>query len=491
MARNQPATVQDETRPVTTSLIPRTSSRSSNHLPPNHGDPARWNRDAPTLLIHTPHSPESLLIIRALDTLRSEKVGEEWFRHLPSHFGHTPALDLSIKAIVAACAYARGVPKLTSSSCHQALALALNAVQATIEHSHGKPNDDILASTALLAPFEAVMRKNGILTCLHVEGLAAILAARPATHPVTPLAREILDFHACESAVMACVQGTPSPFERVGRAYFSNDRAGCSDSDRTQLKALGTELFLRIPRLVGLVRSLRGLQPSPSPSPSPSLPQKQLLLDDALRLSKALLSLQDSQAEGRLLQNIKVRPESDSPDATTSPLPLLRQSLHFASVRDFEALAYYWQARLSLLRLEWRLRDLSLSVSSSVQADSTDDEPGVSFGPSSGPRANENEMSQLAKNILMCSEYAGTLPLRKQNRLFAHAMVVVWGATVDVGHNRDGEEEGAGPLSDLLLRRVNGALRAKPALTVEDMDTAADVFAGGQARGRFAELYGL
>jgi hypothetical protein len=57
--------------------------------------------------------------------------------------------------------------------------------------------------------------------------------------------------------------------------------------------------------------------------------------------------LQDSQAEGRLLRNIKVHPSSD-PDATS----LLRQSLHFASVKDFEALAYYWQSRLSLLRLE-------------------------------------------------------------------------------------------------------------------------------------------
>ena len=29
----------------------------------------------------------------------------------------------------------------------------------------------------------------------------------------------------------------------------------------------------------------------------------------------------------------------------------------------------------------------------------------------------------------MCSEYAGTLPLSKHDRLFAHAMVVVWGVT--------------------------------------------------------------
>ena len=471
VARTQPATVQDETQLVNSSVIPQIRLRSSNDLPPSQGDPARWNGDA--LLIHVPQSTETVIIIRALDTIRCENVEEAWPRHLAVRVGHTRALDLSIKAIVTACAYARGVPKLTSGECYQALALALSAVQANIRQSRGNPNDDILASTALLAPFDGVIKKHDIPLRLHVEGLAAILAARPLTYPVTQLAREILDFYACDCAIMACIQGTPSPFESVARAYFANNRVGYSDSDRAQLKALGNELFIRIPRLVGLVRSLR-LQPSP---------QNQLLLD-ALRLSKSLLRLQDPQAEGRLLRNIEFHPLLD-PDAPWS----LHQSLHFSSVEDFEALACYWQSRLSLLRLEWRLHDLS--VLSEVQADSID-EPGVSLRPSFGPSAM-NETFQLVENILMCSKYAGTLRLRKRRRLFAHAMVVVWGVKMDVpvalSHGQDGE--GTGSLSDLLLRRVNIALAAKPDLNIEDMDTAADIFAGGQPKGRFAELYGL
>ena len=470
VARTQPATAQDESQRVNGSVIPRTRPRSSKDLPPRQGDHARWNGDS--LLIHAPQSIETVIIIRAVDTLRREQVQEEWFRHLPAYVGHTQALDLSIKAIVAACAYARGVPKLTSGDCHQALALALDAVQTNIKQSHGEPNDDMLASTALLAPFEGVIKKNGIPTRLHVEGLASILAARPATYPVTELARDILDFFSSEFSIMACIQGTPSPFENVAPAYFANNMMGYSDSDRAQLKALGNELFICIPRLVMLVRSLR-LQQSP---------QNQLLLD-ALRLSESLLSLQDSQAEGGLLRKIKVRLSSD-PDAS-SPV---RQSLYFASVKDYETLAYYWQSRLSLLRLEWRLHDLLMSID--VQAKGTD-EPEFSIRPSFGPRSNE--MFRLVKNILMCSEYAGTLRLNKQIRLFAHAMVVVWGVTMDMpvslGHDQDGE--GTGPLSDLLMRSVNVALAAKPDLTVEDMDTAADIFIGGQPKGRFAELYGL
>ncbi|KAF2502201.1 hypothetical protein BU16DRAFT_576252 [Lophium mytilinum] len=464
-APTQQATVRDEAR-----VVPQARLHSPNLLPPSQGDPARWNGGA--LLIHTPQSPETVIIIRAMDTLRREKVENEFFRHLPAHVGHTPALDLSIKALVAACAYARGVPKLTSGDCYQALALALNAVQENIKQSYGELNDDILASTALLAPFEGVVKRHGIPTRLHVEGLAAILVARPATYPVTQLAREIFDFHACDSAILACIQGTPSPFENVARGYFANNRIGHSDSDRTQLKALGSELFIRIPRLVGLVRSLR-LQPCP---------QNQLLLD-ALRLSNSLLTLQDSEAEGRLLRNIKAHPLNDHDAA--SPL---RQRLLFASVEDFEALAYYWQNRLSLLRLEQRLHDIS--VSSGVHANDTA-EPGVSVLPSFGPRANE--VFRLVTNILMCAEYALTLPLRKHDRLFAHAMVLVWGVMIDMpaalSHTQDGE--GIGPLSELLLRRVNIALPAKPDLTVEDMDVAADIFVGGLPKGRFVELYGL
>ena len=463
-----PATGQDDAHVVSSYATPRPRLRSSNDLPPSQGDAARRNGD--TLLIHTPQSTETVVIIRAVDTLRREKVEKEWFRHLPTHVGHTRALDLSIKALVAACAYARGVPKLTSGDCYQALVLAINAVQANIKQTHAELNDDILASTALLAPFEGVIKKHGIPTRLHVEGLAAILAARPATYPVTQLARELFDFHVCDSAIMACIQGTPSPFESIAQAYYSNNRIGYSDSDRAQLKALGSELFVRIPRLVGLVRSLR-LQPSP-----PSH-----LLLDALKLSQSLLRLQDSRAEGRLLRNIKVCPSSD-PNAT-SPL---RQSLHFAAIEDFEALAYYWQNRLSLLRLEQRLQDLS--VLSDAQVDNTN-EPGVSFQPNFGPRANE--MALLVESILMCAEYAQTLPLRKHDRLFAHAMLVVWGVIMDdpvaLSHNQDGERTCL--LFELLLRRVNITLAAKPDLTVEDMNTAADIFVGGQPKGRFVELY--
>ncbi|KAK3712716.1 hypothetical protein LTR37_008980 [Vermiconidia calcicola] len=465
VAHTQQLTIaEDKRRPIDGTVS------SSNHLSPSQVDLAR--RDGGTLLVHTPQSVKTVLIIRAIDTLRREHVEEEWFRYLPSHAGHSPALDLSVKAIVAACAYNRGVPKLTSSDCHQALALAINALQANIKRSNGQPGDEILASTALLAPLEGIIKHHGIPTCLHVQGLAAILTARPVSYPVSQLAREILEWYACESAILACFNDIPSPFESVARAYFTNDRIGYRDSDRAQLKALSNEIFLRLPRLVKLVRSLR----------SQASPQTRLLLD-AVRRKESLLGLQDSETEQRFLRTVEVRPSS-IPDATLHP----SKSLHFASAKDFEALVSYWHSRLSLFRLERRLHDLLMS--SGVQTDSAD-EQGLSIQPV--PGAREDEMSRIVKNIMMCSEYDRTLVLVKQHHLYAYALLTVWGVTLDLpeilSYDQDGRRKGA--LTDLLLRRMNSALAAEPALTVEDMNMAAEIFVGGQPKGTFAELYAL
>ncbi|KAH8722861.1 hypothetical protein GQ44DRAFT_711349 [Phaeosphaeriaceae sp. PMI808] len=420
-----------------------------------------------TLLSHIPQSTETLIIIRAVDTLRRERVENEWFRHLLAYVGHASSLDLSIKALVAACAYARGLAKVTSGDCHQALALALNAVQSNITLSQGELNDEILASTALLAPFEGVMNRQGIPTRLHVEGLAAILASRRSTYPITQLARDIFDFHACDSAIMACVQGTPSPFESISQGYFSSNQMWYVD-DSAQLKAIGSELFVRIPRLLGLVRSLRAQFSS----------QK---LWDALTLSKSLLRLRNSKAEERLLQPIRVVPANDL-DASAR----LCQSLHFTSVGHFEALAYYWHNRLCLLRLNRRLLEFSTS-SDYIAAPEHNPQPILR------PQTNDDEIYLLVENILMCAEYVETLPLRKHQHLYAYAMILVWGVIKDMPMALSRFQYGleAEHLLALLSRRTSVALEARPNLSFDEMNAAADLFVGGQPKGVFAQLYGL
>ena len=427
----------------------------------------RWGGDIARY--HAPQSSESVLIIRALDTLRHECVEDEWFRHLPAYVGHSPALDLSIKALVAACAYSRGTPHLTSNDCYQALALALRAVQSSIQQSQRKPDDMLLASTALLAPFEGVVRKNGVPTKLHVDALAAILSARCSTYPITQLARDIVDFNACESSIMACILNRPSPFESVSPAYFANDNMGCAGSDQAQLKAFGTELFVHLPRLLMIVRSI-----------SLNRVSGEQLLADALHLYNSLLALQDHQAEQRLLQQIEVQ---SSPSLKPDSPP--QSHLRFASVQDYEALAYYWQGLLCLFKVGQRLYD----VASSCQVQ-TGREKKPSRSLQLCLQSHQNEIFRLAKNLLMCSKYTETLRLRKQIRLSAHAAAIVWGVvnedTLPCVYESDVEKSS---VLVTLLGRANIALGAHPDLSAEDMNLAADMFAGGEPRGRFIELF--
>lgn len=421
------------------------------------------------LLLHRPQAPETAVLIRAIETLRIEHVEAEWFRHLPSHFGHTSALDASIKAMVDASAYKRGAPKLTAADCYQSLALAIDAVQTGIKQADGHPNDDLLASTALLAHFEGATKKHGIPSRLHLHGMAAILAARSSTSRPTQLARDILAFHACESFIQACIQGIPSPYEGIDRSYFAIGDSNQMDTEH--LKSLSNELFFRVPRLVSIARSLRCQTPT----------QSQLLLD-AISLSKSLLQRADLQAEQRLLDMVEVH-ASDEPPATWA----LHQSLRFPSVEVYEALADYWQSRLALLRLNWHLNKLCGSQIAFI------DEPGIQSGLCVGSTEDENEMVRLAKNILMCAEYAQTFVLNKHWGRFGQALISVWGILKDsqVDVERDGEGDQNDPLQGLVLEMANRALRlrASPELKTDDMDAAADLFVGGPLEGRIARMY--
>jgi hypothetical protein len=448
-------TLDDESRVIT---LPGLSSRApSNHL----------HRKPPVLLTHTPSSPSHLFTIRALDSLHTENVQKEWFRHLPSHIGHLCALDLSIAALVAACAYARRVPLLTPTSCFHALSLALDAVQTTIANpkNAGAVSDEILAATAMLAHFEGAIRAHGIPVRVHVDGLAAILGARKKGYRVTSLAREIVDFHACDAAVKASIAGRASIFENVAREYYTSEREGCEDESRAKLRAIGVEMFVRVPRVVGIMRKLRQGEG-----------QGQMLCD-ARALVEDLLGLKDEETEQRVLGDVEVR-DSAKGDA------VVKQSWEFACVEDFEALAYYWRNHLVLLRLEEQV-----DVVPVFETDPSD-ELAMCYRPRFGPRTNE--MFTLVKNFLMCAEYVSALWLRKHDRLYAHAMVVVWGVTRNmpavVSYVQGGDTD---LFWERSLRILNVVLRAKPDLIAEDIDIAANIFVGGPPEGKYVELYGL
>lgn len=439
--------------------------QKSGIVPPlniTHTDATRGNWDA--LLVHVPQSTDTVIIIRAIDTLRREKVEKEWFRHLPCRVGYNRALDLSSEAIVAACAFSRGVPKLTATHCYHAMALALHAVQLTLAKSDEYLSDNTLASSALLAHLEGVIKGHGIPTLPHLRGLAAIMSARPPSYPISELAKEIFDFHACDSAIIACVHGISSPYESIPRAYYED----CSIRlARSRLKIIGSECFIRIPRLVALVRSMRTHSP-------PSESQ----VGSASVLFKALDSLQDPAAEAVLLQQATFH---------TTISPIYRENLRFDNVEVFEALTYYWLSRLWLMCLHHHLQRMFFSMDANPNGIS---EPCSHLLLGFGPDANE--LVRVVQNVLMCVEYAEKLTLRKHCRLFAQTILTIWGIFIDIPAitTQIAPIQRSAYSNESLLRSINIAIPLKSAFVAEDIDVAATIFVGGPTKGRFAELYG-
>ncbi|KAH8174646.1 hypothetical protein LIA77_06065 [Sarocladium implicatum] len=82
----------------------------------------------------------------------------------------------------------------------------------------------------------------------------------------------------------------------LGVHHYVVDGQGCgTDRDRAQLKALASELFIRIPRLLMLVRDLRA-----------DAVLQEGSVSRARQLLEPLLDLQDAVAERRLMQHAMI-----------------------------------------------------------------------------------------------------------------------------------------------------------------------------------------
>lgn len=435
--------------------------RPSSNLPKNQERAPGHNP-----LIHIPQSPDATLIIYARSTMQSHKVEDQWFRHLPARVGYFPCLDLSVKATVTACALARKVPYVTSHDCYQALALALNALHVAMRNSDSMLDDHVLASTALLAPFDGTIKHHGIPTRLHIEGLAAIIKGRPQNYPVSQLARDIVDFQICDTAITACIRGVPSPFENIPSAYYTIVSSEIAHGHRCQLKSMGAELFVRIPRLIGLVRALRVQAP---------FSVNQELLSDAKKLCRELLMLRNRDSESFVFETAQLSSEGNVVSS------ILGQCLYFTDVEDYEALMYYWSNRLCLLRLERYLQvfcaNKKLQLEDSALVDNAAD--------------HSHEASQVARRIILCTEYTAPLPLNRHRRLYAYASVLAWGA-LNTGFAHlpmQGEESDLDVVADVLARGVSRAVYGTDRMPDRDMDAAADLFLGGLPSGKITELF--
>jgi hypothetical protein len=138
---------------------------------------------------------------------------------------------------------------------------------------------------------------------------------------------------------------------------------------------------------------------------------------------------------------------------------------------DCGSVTSYWQARLSLLRLWLRLYNLTDPTSESWET-------------------SEHvllELRRLIVNLLMSFEHARSIKLGSVKRVFAHAMLMVWGA-LTVYLNILPDSYGTTPdIKIWLLAKVNDAWLGRAIMTSEDLDIAAELFVGGPLRGMYVE----
>ena len=264
--------------------------------------------------------------------------------------------------------------------------------------------NDALVAAALLFCCETTLNPKAATVSPHTNGLSAIILsqAKRSTEP-SELARGIIYFHWKGTFAVPVALGEPSPFDN--QYWLSLEPVSHWDADKEvlRLRHLGQKLFIRLPRLIASVRSLRA-----GPAPGTAV-------GTAVQLAKDLVVLQDVHAENKVLHRISVVKTSDTAAASIVPF-----SFQYQDTTTFEAAVYYWQTRTLLNRLCIKLHDLC-PLGNDVFDTAT----------------LKTENVRMAINIIMSSQYGCAIGVVGGWALCL-AFVAVWGAAYDVPELRRG-----------------------------------------------------
>jgi hypothetical protein len=439
-----------------------------------------------SLHVHQPRSETSRLISDMMDTMMNEGADYSWLQGLPMRIGSSNCVDASVTALVTASRYGRDVPGYSSAMCHTALANALLALRQTVERSQSAQHaDGALSSAACLAPFASIKGEHNMLDPWHLEGIVAILTSPCVVSRATDNTREVLRWFCCDAMTMAVIKGTPSPLEDLHQSHYDASNCWPAGGFVTTLRSLATELSIKLPRLITIVKALRRIMHD---CRDQSRFARMALAERAHALIEALDALKDDKAESSLLHSIQIMRTSSMRSGR-----LITTAFDFGTLEIFDAALYYWSARLSLMRLQLKLLESCTSPVAEIDHELTAE---------ASSQALYGEMSRVVRNLIMSVHYGSGLRARKRNRLSAHSIVTAWGAlqdvpaiAIDVMKSRPGldGESGIASLRAWLIDTVMKRLAISPAdgFSTVEMNEAADMFVGGAVDGRYAMLYAM
>jgi hypothetical protein len=406
---------------------------------------------------HHARPSESRLAIHALEMMSVEDVPDAWFGFLLARIGHNRAVSSATSALVTSSQLARGAIGVTLDQCHRMHGHALSALREQVNDERELDSDDTVLSIAALIPVESVIVEHNYPQLMHLDALVSILTKQSMHLPLSDVTRSVLDYHYTDVALVAVVRGEACPFEALVRQHYPEGYISSLNYER-KLRALGNRLYTLLPRLIVLVRSIK----------DPSRSTKNTLL--ASKLANELLLLVCHTSENELLHNIKVTATLDSTIVQFSPY-----SIDFRRRLSYEAGVVYWQGRIFLLRTCLRLRGLS----------STD------LTARSLPATFEVklELQKAVRNLLLSCQYGQSLRGRRDRRLFAHGMLLIWGALTDFPDLIALPPTREDILREWLSANTGRILLGAPSMNAADMESGAELHAGGQFGGMFVGLY--
>ncbi|KAK1050418.1 hypothetical protein LTR74_017027, partial [Friedmanniomyces endolithicus] len=411
-------------------------------------------------MIHNPTSPESQLSIELIDTVHFSRAADAWYRELPVRVGYDSVMDKTFRALVLAAKNIRGTPGITTEMCFRALGVALSAIRTAVSKTNGPASDSLMVASAILVGVDIIMSSRMAPHALHLEGVATVVKHNAHTSALSHMGQRIADWMYSELALLACVRGEACGLEDVAlRHYLSVDHA--IDHHKMRLQACGNRLFVGLPRLATLLRSIRDKGDGSATTEE---------VVSSLSLATELLQLYDTNAENDLLHKVHIRKTQRLEDAAVS-----KYSFFFDSVELYDDAAVYWQGRLWLVRLWLRIR-----VIAGARTD-RDLEPTVV--------QMKEEARRLVTNICMCCEFAMPLGPCKRRRVFAHGMITLWGAFHDFGDVLPPTFGGLAIASDWIRYNASRGLLRDDPVTKTDMDAAADLFVGGPLKTVFTKQF--
>ena len=400
-------------------------------------------------ILHVPACDETKLAHEFIVSLEDLQLDETWTGMVPSHVGHSKIVDHATKAIIEAQQYAFTRQHKVGNAGLKHYVRTIELLRTELAKPQAQFTDDLLTTAALLHLYETVMRSCMPQAFHHVRGMAALLLARPASAEPSEMLRAILYAQWSITFQQPLALGQPSPFEKEHWLACEPVRRSTLPAEVAKLRHISNQLFIRVPRLVVAVRTLRT---------TPSYQASRL----ANELAEDLLALRDDEAESQVLHRVNVAKTKHPADSYITPV-----SFKFNTLADFEGAAFYWQTRVMVCRL--CLKVAAIDQNTTIETDKV-----------------RSDAARMATNIVMTWQFAYGQGIYGVFCALM-AMMSLLGVVID------GIQVRSLPIPKMrqwVVQRIDDLLAPWPERRTEaELEEACDLLVGGPLKGMWVEVF--